>query len=294
MDILRTGSTDNAEFVENRLGMDPGVHVCSDKVVMLVSVVNETTSAILLSTPDGRAVGGFERSPMETLTVPPGVSVKIPMILPRVDRAPAICEHLISMTSLQWKSEIPVTDALAMLETGGTMVPVNRRVRCGSMEIPSDCLKTIIDENPTFLSRICKAPCSVKVGTAGGNSKEAAKVAVGKPVDISVDIELADWVPAAVLKQSNFTLEFCCARKDVPQIPENGRDYVWCGQIRKALPSEEKKHGHRARIIFMSEGDYAVSACVSFSRTDNDDDVKEIWWAQKAQNIRVEDLPLSQ
>jgi hypothetical protein len=289
------GSTDDEEFVVNRLGKDPGVHACSDKVVVLVSVANETTSAIILSSPNG-AVGGFEGSSMDTLRVSPGVSAKIPMILPRVDRAPGICEQLTKMTQLQWKSEVADGITGMSIETGGTMVPLNRRVRGGTIEISSACLKTIIDENPTFLSRICKAPCNIKVGVAVGDEKGAVDIELGKPVDTSVQIELADWVPADVLKQSNFTIEFCCARKDASQTTEGRRDYVWCGQIRKSLSSnsEDKTHNHRARIVFLQEGEYTVSACVSFSRTDIEDDVKEIWWAQRAQHVRVKDISLSQ
>lgn len=293
LDIPQTGSTDIEDFVINRFGKDPGVHACGDKVVLLVSVANETTSAITLSKPTG-VVGGFECSPLETMRVPPGVSAKIPMIVPRVDRAPEICERLTEMTSFEWKSEIPEQQSEASIETGGTMVPVNRRIRRGKIGIQPGCLKSIIDENPTFLSRICKAPCSVNIGIVGEDDKEEVDVELGKPVDTSVEIDLADWIPPEVLKQSNYSLEFCCARKATDGKTEKQRDYVWCGQIRKTLPKEGKKHTHRARIIFLREGEYVVSACVSFSRTDIDDDVKEIWWAQNARHVRVQDRLLSQ
>jgi hypothetical protein len=135
-----------------------------------------------------------------------------------------------------------------------------------------------------------------KVGTAGGgNGKEEAAivVAVGKPLDISVDIELAaDWVPTAVLKQSNFhsrvLLRSLQERRSSNSRQCTGRDYVWCGQIdSKGFPSEEKMHGHHgAHIFFLNEGgDYRVSACVSFSRTDNDDDVKEIYGGPRKHKI---------
>ena len=292
-DLPHSGSTDDEEFVMNRLGKDPGVHVCGDKVAILLAVSNETTSPIHLSRPSG-ALGGFEGSPLETILVSPGVAAKIPMIVPRVDRAPEIADQLTKMTMLEWKSEASMADEDST-ETGGTMVPVNTRVRKGKIQIPPACLKAIIDENPTFLSRICKAPCTINVGVAGGSSGQV-EVKLGKPVDTSVGLKLADWIPSDVLKQSSLTLEFCCARKGASKATTdtNERDYVWCGQIRKALPKDEKEHSHRARLVFLQEGDYVVSACVSFSRTDIDDDVKETWWAEKAQHIRVQEMPPSQ
>jgi hypothetical protein len=294
-----TGSTDQDEFVVSRLGSDPGVHVCGEKVVALVTVANESASAITLSSPSG-PVGGFEGNTLATLKVMPGVSAKIPMILPRVDRAPGIDQTLSSMTKLNWKSEVPEDQAEASTETGGTIVPVNRRVRSGSIEIPLPCLKTIIDENPTFLSRICKAPCSIKVGLIGGDESTPFEVAVEKPVNVTVDIDLAAWVPDELLKETNQTLEFCCARKgttvSLEESDEPRRDYVWIGHIRKSLGSKSisRKHNHRARLLFLNEGDYVISVCLSFSRTDVEDDVREIWWAEKAQHVRVKRSPTNQ
>lgn len=298
--LPQSGSTDDAEFVANRLGYDPGVHVCGEKVVALVSVANESAAAILLSSPNG-PLGGFEGTTMETLRVMPGVSAKVPIILPRVDRAPGIDQQVLSMTKLDWKSEVLESDVEASTETGGTIVPVNRRLRSGSIEIPLPCLKTIIDENPTFLSRICRSPCSIIVGLVGRDETAPFEVATEKPVNVTVDIDLASWVPDAVLKETKQTLEFCCARKRTIESSEEAekqpRDYVWVGHIRKSLGGSKdisRKHNHRARLFFLNEGDYVVSACLSFSRTDVEDDVKEIWWAEKAQHVRVKRSPTSQ
>lgn len=296
LDPPPAGSSDSQEFVANRLGKDPGVHVCGENIVALLSVANETFSSIILSRPNS-IVGGFHVSPLETIRVPAGVSAKIPMILSRIDRAPEICEQLTSMTSLEWTSEIPQGESELSIETGGTMVPPNRRVRNGKIEIPAACLKSIIDENPTFLSRICKSPCSIHVGVHDLSGNKEVRVALGKPADTSVEIELADWVPESVWEKSNLTLKFCCARKDGSDYRDEDQcDYVWCGQIQKAIPSsiENKNQSHRARIIFLRKGDYVVSACVSFRRTDVDDDVNETWWAEKAQDVHVQDFPLGQ
>jgi hypothetical protein len=99
---------DETAYVLERVGMDPGVHVCSRDVVVLISVANETNSTIVLSNQNG-LVGGFEGSPMETITVSSGVSVRIPVVLPRIrriddDLQPAdVVSQLVAKTELQWK-----------------------------------------------------------------------------------------------------------------------------------------------------------------------------------------------
>lgn len=206
------------------------------------------------------------------------------------------------MTTLNWKSEL--TEEEASTETGGTIMPVNRRIRTGSFNIPLSCLKTIIDENPTFLSRICKSPCSINVGLVGaGDGSSPLEVVTEKPTNVLVDIDLASWVPDSVLKGTKQTLEFCCARKGQAleaqdPLKEEGQrhDFVWCGHIRKSLRSQDlsRKHNHKARLVFLNEGEFVISACLSFSRTDVDDDVKEMWWAEKAQHVRVKRSPTSQ
>ena len=88
--------------------MDKGVHVSSDEVVMLMAVANETNSTIILSNKQGN-VGGFEGSPMPTVRVSSGVSVKIPVVIPRIDRfdengeVTDLAAELVSRTALQWE-----------------------------------------------------------------------------------------------------------------------------------------------------------------------------------------------
>jgi hypothetical protein len=292
LDLPKIGSTNDEDFVLSRLGKDPGVHTCSDKVVVIVSVANETASAICLSRPEG-TIGGFEGSPIETMKVTSGISAKIPMILNRVDRSPELCERLRELTTLRWQSEEVGGEAVGEIETSGSMVPVNRRVRSGILKIPEGCLKLIVDENPTFIPRICKAPCSINIGIVGADGKDA-DVGIGKPVDLSAQLGIADWLPADILGKNNLTLEFCCARKDGTE--SSKRDYIWCGQIKKSImPTKENSNStHRSRIIFLNEGEFIVSACVTFRKNDIEDDVKEIWWADKAQVVRVNDMSLSQ
>jgi hypothetical protein len=156
-------------------------------------------------------------------------------------------------------------------------------------------MKNIVNENPIFLSRICEAPCSIAVEICGSvdRSSEAKAVEIGKPVDISVELELAKWLPPGLLERTNLTLEYCCCRQNCASNDdgdeEGGHDFVWIGQIRKALTAQGSSPTgpHRARLMFFKEGVYFVSACVSFSSVDNEDEVKEVWWAAKAAKVHV-------
>lgn len=289
---FKKGSDDAEEVVVNRLGRDPGVHTTSDKVVVIVSVANETASSICLSRSEG-SIGGFDGSPIESMTVTSGISAKIPMILPRVDRSLELCEHLRELTTLCWKSEEVEIEAAKEISTSGSMVPVNRRVRSGILKIPEGCLKAIVDENPTFIPRICKAPCSIAIGVVGADGKEE-EVGIGTPVDLSAAVSLAEWLPADILRTNNLSLEFCCARKGGD---ESGKtDFIWCGQIKKSImpTKEDGNSAHQSRVIFLTEGEFFVSACVTFRKNDIEDDVKETYWSDKAQVVRVHDLSLKQ
>jgi hypothetical protein len=291
LDLPGAGSTDDEEFVINRLGQDPGIHVCGDDLVVILSVANETSAPIILSMPDGSTIG-FDGSAMNTLKILPGVSARFPVLLRRIERAPEICEKLLAMTRLQWRADVADLGSDSEGASGGPMVPINHRVRQGILEIPPVCLKSIIDENPIFLSRICRAPCSIKVNIAN------TKIEAGKPVDVSILVDAAKWLPNALLEQTNLALEFCCAKKNSSSSSDiissqkhqqQPRDYIWIGQIRKALAPDDRSsdNPHVARLVFLNEGDYVVSACVTFNRSGNDDDTKEVWFAEKAASIQV-------
>lgn len=286
-------SRDNQNMAMQRLGQDPGVHVCGDKVVVIVSVANETASPIVLARERGN-IGGFEGGPIDKVRVPSGVSAKIPMILSRINRAGNISAQVLSLTKLKWTSEVP-QGGDATTNTGGTMVPVNRRVRQGSIEVPSGCLHSIVEENPIFLARICKAPCRINVSFATNGTSDCT-VGVGKPLDFAAQVNLEDWIPEDVRRQLHVTLEFCCAPKYLSFVKDNSQHFVWCGHIRKYLPADTTDtNTSRGRIIFFDEGEYAISACVYFRRKDNNNDTKEVWWAEKALTVKVQELlPQSQ
>jgi hypothetical protein len=287
--LARPGSSEDGEFVIGRLGTDSGVHVCGDKIIALVAVANESGASITLTSPNG-TVGGFEGNTWETMKVHAGVSAKIPMIFSRIDRAPGAGEKISSMTKLQWKSEFPGSTGDESTETGGTIVPLNKRVRTGTIEIPMPCLKSIIDDHSLFLSRVCKAPCAIEVAVFGATGEAADQVSIGKSVNVTVDVDLATWVPDSVLTEVRQTLELCCTRKgsgEMASASKPDRYFVWSGHIRKAVGGGSRKHIHKARILFLHEGEYVISACMSFTRMGMADDVKEVWWAERARVLQA-------
>jgi hypothetical protein len=260
-----------------RVGMDPGVHVASDEIVVLMAVANETNSTILLSNRKGR-VGGFSDSPMPTVRVTSGVSVKIPVVIPRIARTnsedPAIpvdiAADLVTNTALTWTS---VVDSSSSSDDSGRD---NAKIRQGRVRIPSKCLREIISEHACFASRICAAPVRVWV------ELDQAAVPRGNPVTVKVMTEWSSWVPAEVRLRLSRTLEFACARKP----STNSTEFVWCGRIRRTVEPNDPAEipQHVARIVFLTAGSFVVSACVHLSAVIG---VEETWWAPLAEQVVV-------
>ncbi|KAL7492472.1 hypothetical protein ACHAWT_004966 [Skeletonema menzelii] len=285
IDALSTDVTSDAaeDSILNRVGMDNGVHVSADEVVLLMAVANETNSTIILSNKKG-LVGGFEGSPMPTVKVTSGVSVKIPVVIPRIDRIDEngevtdIAAELVSRTALQWESEV--------VEEGDNSEKIKRT---GRVRIPSRCLREIIDEHQSFASRICKPPVSLQV-SIGEGAKSEVSMKIGEPVQVNTKVSIQDWVPLDVVAKSKVTLEFCCAEKQPGNNSStSGRmPYVWCGQLRRTvdLSNDDDDKRHSARIAFFQCGVYVVSACAKISSHDTPG-VEEFWWAPHANIIKV-------
>ncbi|KAK1742006.1 trafficking protein particle complex subunit 9 [Skeletonema marinoi] len=286
MDALSIDVTSDAadDSILNRVGMDNGVHVSADEVVLLMAVANETNSTIILSNKKG-LVGGFEGSPMPTVKVTSGVSVKIPVVIPRIDRIDEngemtdIAAELVSRTALQWESEV--------VEEGDDNTEKIKRT--GRVRIPSRCLREIIDEHQSFASRICKPPVSLQV-SIGEEAKSEVSLKIGEPVQVKTHVSIQDWVPLDVVEKSKVTLEFCCAEKQPGNNSStSGRmPYVWCGQLRRTvdLSNDDDDKSHCARIAFFQCGVYVVSACAKVS-SHGTPGVEEFWWAPHANIIKV-------
>jgi len=170
------------DSILNRVGMDQGVHVSSDEVVLLMAVANETNSTIILSNRKG-LVGGFEGSPMPTVRITSGVSVKIPVVIPRIDRfdedgeVTDLAAELVSRTALQWESE-------AVEGADGT----EKIKRTGRVRIPSRCLREIIVEHKSFASRICKPPVSLSVSVGGESNQSELSLPLGSAIQVDVNM----------------------------------------------------------------------------------------------------------
>ena len=322
--------TSRKDFAATRLGMDPGVHVCGEKVILMISVANESASPIIVSRVDGSPIG-FPNREMDSIRISKGVSAKFPIVLPRIDRSSDVARALIDMTKFRWRSDITNTAPEDAQETGGPMFPANCRVRQGFLELPFSCLESIIEENPIFLSRMCRAPCSLSVGVGSADTN------VGTPVEVSVGVEMAEWLSTGLTERTRFVLTFCCARQNGdhdandtesnysigsaghPSTPnkENRNfwnhqpaaktttSFVWIGQTRKTLllgatdgddsnGNDDTAAVHRAKLLFLEEGDYFVSACLTmFGRDaadtsdDKDESGKEVWWASTAAKVHV-------
>lgn len=283
-------TNDSGLSLISRVGMDAGVHVASDEIVVLMAVANETNSTILLSNRKGR-VGGFSGSPMPTVRVTSGVSVKIPVVIPRIprvnledlDQAMDIAAELVANTALTWKS---VTDG-----SGGTEdeVSFNHKVRQGRVRIPSKCLREIISEHHSFSSRICVAPVTVHVRIGRPDGDPHLSVKRGSAVTAHVTVRIQEWVPAEVLERLALTMEFGCARKNATVSTSTGssspkKDYVWCGLLRRTVSPKGGEMQHHARVVFLTEGVFVVNACAKVSAEPG---VEETWWAQFAEQVVV-------
>lgn len=174
--------TQPTDSVLDHVGTNQGVFVSGDNIVVLMAVANETNSTIILSNRIGM-VGGFESSPMPTVRVTSGVSVKIPVVIPRIDcldedtgEISDIATELIARTALQWESEVDKAE-----------VSLNTRVRQGRVRIPSRCLREIIEEHKSFATRICKPPVAIDIfvgsGDGDGDDSSAAVIYPGYSLD---------------------------------------------------------------------------------------------------------------
>jgi hypothetical protein len=298
------------ETLLDNIGTVNGVFITKDDIVVLMAVANETNSTIVLSNRAG-VVGGFESSPMPTVKVSSGVSVKIPVVISRIDRLDEngevldIANELIAHTALNWQSE--VTDKNDSLQKG------TRQGRC---RIPSRCLREMIQEHGSFATRICRPPIIIdlKVDEKEYNGKDLV-ICAGSPLDLCInsrgqgkewsfllndfnDITLnhliftfhnfKEWIPTKSLNSCTATLEFCCSRKNSGKnyrtfLEENKEAYIWCGQIRKSFRFDNKDLKHNARLCFLTPGDFVISACVKIHRAGNE----EIWWAPYFWAVKV-------
>ena len=265
-----------------QVGYRSNVNVCSSEIGVLVTVLNETRTDVELSRKVG-PISNLESHQFKDVIIRPSVSVKIPMLLKRhklTDQAILVddlIEQLISTTRLVWRS----LDA-----SGGEAF--------GQVRIHRDCLKQLIREHPSIVSKLCEPPCSVAVLVNGSSPVHSpVTCSLGSPgAGISVKVGIADWVSLDERKMCDVKMEFICvSEKNAAET--SGIDHVWAGKLRHKTSMAVGSLEHQARVIFCSPGSYIVSACVRITNNLANKGVEEIWSAPFAQRILVKrgDVP---
>jgi hypothetical protein len=279
---LGTGHAKDESFVSNRVGLDSGMFVCSEEVVFLLTISNDTSSEITLSRPSGAVGGfGFAGNPLSTVQVHAGVSATLPVVVPRMPRvdetgAPFdIVSDLVSKTSLLWETKRED-------ETGEV-------VARGRIRIPPVCLKDLMYRHPSFVPNICQSPLNMRLRVGGKANESPALVSLGAPLEVSVEVELAPWLSEQIVEKCTVTLELCCVREGGDSSSKTGqsRDFIWCGKQKQLMNLNDPKKAHSARIAFVREGQFVISACARISRTDINQVAEEIWFAPAASTIMV-------
>jgi hypothetical protein len=180
----KIGEPSLEDAILNRIGQHSGIFVSRDDVVVLMAVANDTNSTIIFSNRLGN-VGGFENSPMHTVRVTSGVSVKIPVVIPRIDcldengKVSDIAAELIARTALQWKSEvIDVKDK------------IGKSKRQGRVRIPSRCLREMIEGHKFFATRICKPPVVIDFSFSNESHEKEFVTYPGCALDVKVGVRM--------------------------------------------------------------------------------------------------------
>jgi len=272
-EIIIPASEQDGLLSDSTTAAQNGVFIARDDIVVLMAVANETNSKIILSNRAG-VVGGFESSPMPTVKVSSGVSVKIPVVIPRVDFLDEngdmvdIANELIVHTALKWESD-----------TSENIESLHKDVRQGRVRIPSKCLREMIQEHQAFATRICKPPVVIELKVDGIDA-----VRSGHPIELFMEVQFKDS------EYHTATLEFCCARRNSGTNAQkfkvqNKDSYIWCGQTHKTFLIEESSLNHHARLCIVSPGDYVLSGCVKL--TSKGFEKEEVWWAPFYKNVTV-------
>lgn len=278
-------ATDSKDIILKRIGQHSGVFVSKDDVIVLMAVANDTNSTIILSNRLGN-VGGFESSPMPTVRVTSGVSVKIPVVIPRIECLDSsgnisdITTELVARTALQWESEAVDTSD-----------KIFKRKRHGRVRIPSRCLRELIEGHNFFATRICKAPVVIDVSFDDKSCDDDILLCPGCTVNAKVNVNIHDWVPTDISSTCSLTIEFACAKKESGKSDQlfqrqNHGAFVWCGQVRKSFLANKEQMEHTARLCILSPGEYVASACVKIGSFDGRSE--EIWWAPSSKTIKVQ------
>ena len=271
----RDDTSDQSETpVSLRIGLDDVVQVCSESILGILVVVNETNEDIVLSRSTG-TVGGIEGYPLETLLLHNKVTSRIPVLvprLPRLDNISELIDAIVERTTLVWET------AKAVKSTG--------HFARGGISIPTEKLQEIIRSTPSIGPSLCQAPCQVDFTINGVKpSREATSVAPGQLLDISVSAQIASWVKRETRDLCTFTFEFFCSY-DGHKSGKDSRDHMWCGKVSHSVKGTEKDAAlsHSAKIILIRAGKYRLSGCIRIRQKES----CETWLAPVASRIVVD------
>lgn len=261
----------------DRVGMDTFATHCDKHCMVVLTVANETRSHLTISRSE-KALFGFSSSPVTETQVLPGVSAKIPILLPRLSRSPNMSEaevvhRFVTQTSLVWE-----------MEKTGSAGAINTR---GRIRIPPPCLAYAVSRHPSFLSQICEPPCSVSLAVNNQLATEESRsivVSMGTAIGVSCTVETSSWVPSNLAQTCSLSIEFKCVSQD-------GNDrvaaecFAWAGKERRTFDLCASQKSHAMKLIFCSPGSYVVSACATISRKGSGSN--ESWWSPMAQIVSV-------
>lgn len=136
---------------------------------------------------------------MSTVRVTSGVSVKIPVVIQRIDRRDEkgkiadIAAELIARTALQWESEVNESEGEVEVDVdrgSSSKQKEHKRVRHGRVRIPSRCLREIIGEHQSFASRICESPVTVNIDIGRKDNESAVHILPGLFIDALMEVHI--------------------------------------------------------------------------------------------------------
>ncbi|KAL7576063.1 hypothetical protein ACA910_000847 [Epithemia clementina (nom. ined.)] len=271
----------NESGPSSRVGLDHSIHVCSESVVSIVSIMNDSKSDIVLSRSDESPVGSFGSSLLSTVLVPRGVKVSILMSIPRLPRESDMesgdfADALLKATDLRWTAS----------STGSSSDP--HRFACGSMSINRQDVSNLITKTPSIIPSIFEPPCKIGLKVQGSDvtmNSSSCSVCIGEPVSLVVNVSIAPWISAEICQRCDFTVELFAVWLDksttTAPVPH---DHAWCGMVTRKYKMADMKAAHSAKVILLQRGNFALSACVRISQFGKGD---EVWWAPLTANISV-------
>jgi hypothetical protein len=286
-----------------RVGVDSGVHVASADASFILTVSNDTNAALMLSRERGEALGGFPQFPITALLIHPGVTAKIPVIVPRIPRedgtasADYLVDQVTSLTKLKWEVQRHEKS-----EDDDTLADSYGEEARGYLSIPSPCLRDIIESHPSIVAHVCEPPCVIAFALNNVSASQVPSVSLraGEPLRACMEVRLASWIPQNALDRCCLTLEFVCTRGNGSPAsavdgtqPGSRMGYVWCGKTRqvfqpkdadrKAVSDQSLKH--ESKVVFCTSGVYALAACVRLSYIDASEN--EVWLAPVIAEVNV-------